>query len=341
MSIESATPNRYDVADRAPFRIADVLLRWETILVLLLAAVIAFNTSISPYFLDIYNLSDATVNFSEKAIVALGMALLIISRDIDLSVAAIIAVASLAMGEAAAAGAPAVVLVLIGLGTGALCGAFNGALVTGFGLPSIVVTIGTMSLFRGLAQVVLGDQAIKNYPPGFTAIGHGYLLNGSPIALPITLSFTTFLALAGLFGYVLHRTVVGRRIFALGNNPVAARFSGIPVDSIRFWLFVVTGAMAGLAAVFLTARIGSTRPNIALGFELEAVTMVVLGGVSIAGGSGTIPGVVLAVFVLGLTTFGLSLINVPGIVINVLNGSLLIAAISLPIIARKFLGKRI
>ena len=99
--------------------------------------------------------------------------------------------------------------------------------------------------------------------------------------------------------------------------------------------------MAGLAAVFLTARIGSTRPNIALGFELEAVTMVVLGGVSIAGGSGTIPGVVLAVFVLGLTTFGLSLINVPGIVINVLNGSLLIAAISLPIIARKFLGKRI
>ena len=98
--------------------------------------------------------------------------------------------------------------------------------------------------------------------------------------------------------------------------------------------------MAGLAAVFLTARIGSTRPNIALGFELEAVTMVVLGGVSITGGSGTIPGVVLAVFVLGLTTFGLSLVNVPGIVINVLNGSLLIAAISLPIIARRLLGKR-
>ena len=336
MTVETTIPNRYDVADRAPFRIADLLLRWETILVLLLAAVIAFNTYISPYFLDIYNLSDATFNFSEKAIVALGMALLIISRDIDLSVAAIIAVASLAMGEASVAGASTPVLIMIGLAVGAACGAFNGALVTGFGLPSIVVTIGTMSLFRGLAQVVLGDQAITKYPPSFAAIGQGYLAKG----VPIPISFTTFLILAAVFAFVLHRTVIGRRIFAQGNNPVAARFSGIPVDRIRFWLFVLTGTMAGLAAVFLTARIGSTRPNIALGFELEAVTMVVLGGVSIAGGSGTIPGVVLAVFVLGLTTFGLSLVNVPGIVINVLNGSLLIAAISLPIIARRFLGKR-
>ena len=335
MTDATPTASRYDVADRAPLRLSDMLLRWETILVLLLVAVIGFNTWISPYFLDVYNLSDATFNFSEKAIVALAMALLIIGRDIDLSVAATIAVASLAMGEASVAGAPTAVLVLVGLAVGAACGAFNGALVTGFGLPSIVVTIGTMSLFRGLAQVVLGDQAITTYPASFQAIG-------SYIApkLPIPISFTTFLVLAALFGFVLHRTVIGRRIFALGNNPVAARFSGIPVGRIRFWLFVLAGLMSGLASVFLTARIGSTRPNIAIGFELEAVTMVVLGGVSIAGGSGTILGVVLAVFVLGLTTFGLSLVNVPGIVINVLNGLLLIGAISLPIIARRLLGKR-
>ena len=338
MSIEStpASANRYDVADRAPFRVTDLMLRWETILVLLLAAVMIFNTWISPYFLDIYNLSDATFNFSEKAIVALSMALLIISRDIDLSVAAIIAVASLAMGEASVAGASMPVLILIGLGVGAACGAFNGALVTGFGLPAIVVTIGTMSLFRGLAQVVLGDQAITTYPASFAAVGQGYLAPG----VPIPISFTVFLVLAAVFGFVLHRTVIGRRIFALGNNPVAARFSGIAVGRIRFWLFVLSGLMAGLAAVFLTARIGSTRPNIALGFELEVVTMAVLGGVSIAGGSGTILGVVLSVFVLGFTTRGLSLVNVPGIVINVLNGSLLIAAISLPIIARRFLARR-
>ena len=336
MTTETAPAPRYDVADRPPFRLGDLMLRWEVILLLLLAAVIGFNTWISPYFLDIYNLSDATFNFSEKALVALAMALLIIARDIDLSVAAIIAVASLAMGEASLAGAPAPVLVLIGLAVGAACGAFNGALVTGFGLPAIVVTIGTMSLFRGLAQVVLGDQAITTYPESFQAIGQGYIAPN----VPVPISFTVFVLLAVLFGFVLHRTAIGRRIFALGNNPQAARFSGIPVNRIRFWLFVLTGLMSGLAAVFLTARIGSTRPNIALGFELEAVTMVVLGGVAISGGSGTILGVVLAVLVLGLTTFGLSLVNVPGIVINVLNGSLLIAAISLPIIARRVLGRK-
>ncbi len=336
MSTQTTTADRYDVADKPPFRTSDLLLRWESILVLLLAAVIVVNTWISPYFLDIYNLSDATFNFSEKAIIALAMALLIIARDIDLSVAAIVAVASLAMGEASSVGATAPVLVLVGLVTGAACGAINGTLVTRFALPSIVVTIGTMSLFRGFAQVVLGDQAFTKYPASFQNIGQGYIAPH----VPVPISFTLFLLLALAFGFVLHRTSIGRRIFAAGSNPIAARFSGIPVDRIRFWLFVLSGTMAGLAAVLLTARIGSTRSNIALGYELEAVTMVVLGGVSIAGGAGTILGVVLAVFVLGLTTFGLSLVNVPGVVINVLNGLLLIAAISVPIIARRVLQKR-
>ena len=133
---------------------------------------------------------------------------------------------------------------------------------------------------------------------------------------------------------MLHRTTTGRRLYAIGNNPVAARFSGIRVDRIRFILFVLSGMASGLAAILLTGRIGSTRPNIALGWELEIVTMVVLGGVSISGGSGTIPGVVLAVFVLGLTTFGMSLVNVPGIVINVLLGALLISAIAVPLVLR-------
>ncbi|HQX85407.1 MAG TPA: ABC transporter permease, partial [Aestuariivirga sp.] len=136
---------RQDVADAAPKSIADRLLRWESILVVLLIAVIVGNTAISPYFLDIYNLSDATYNFSEKAIVALAMALLILVREIDLSVAAIIALASLAIGLAAQAGAGLPVLLLIGPLAGAACGAFNGFLVTRIALPSIVVTIGTMS----------------------------------------------------------------------------------------------------------------------------------------------------------------------------------------------------
>lgn len=324
------------IADAAPRSLSERLLRWESILILLLIAVIAGNTAISPYFLDLYNLSDATYNFSEKAIVALAMALLIIVREIDLSVAAIIAVASLATGLAAQSGAPLPVLLVIGPAVGFACGAFNGFLVTRLALPSIVVTIGTMSLFRGIAQVVLGDQVINRYPANYTVIGQSYLIDWPPLPW----SFVIFLFFAVVFAVVLHRTAFGRKLYAIGNNPTAARFSGIPVDRIRFWLFVTTGTLAGLAAMLLTARIGSTRPNIALGWELEIITMVILGGVSIAGGSGTIPGVVLAIFILGLITFGLSLVNVPGIVISVILGCLLIASIALPIIVRRLLGKR-
>jgi rhamnose transport system permease protein len=257
--------------------------------------------------------------------------LLILAREIDLSVSATVALASLAMGLAVPYGAGPVALAVIGIGVGALCGCVNGALVTGFGLPSIVVTIGTMSLFRGIAQVVLGDGAITDYPPAFTELAQNFLIAMPPLYV----AFITFIVLALIFGLVLHKTIWGRMIYAIGNSPEAARYSGIPVDRIRFLLFMVTGALAGLASALLTARIGSMRPNIALGWELDIVTMVVLGGVSIAGGSGTIPGVVLAVFVLGVATYGLTLINVPGIVINIVLGLLLIAAIALPTLLRR------
>jgi rhamnose transport system permease protein len=227
-------------------------------------------------------------------------------------------------------------LAVIGLIVGLLCGVFNGVLVTQIGLPSIVVTIGTMSLFRGLAQVVLGDQAVTTYPPGFSTVGQGYLIKWPPIAY----SFGLFLVLAAVFAVVLHRTATGRRLFAIGNNPTAAQFSGIAVERMKLALFSLTGLMAGLAAVLLTSRIGSTRSNIALGWELDIITMVILGGVSIAGGVGSIGGVVLAVFVLGLATLALSLVNVPGIVISVLMGLLLIVSIAAPIMIRRVMGYR-
>lgn len=332
----SASTPRYDVLDREPFRWSEFFLRWEFILALLLIGVMIMGTVISPYFLDMWTLSDATFNFSEKAIVALPMALLILTREIDLSVAAIIALASLAMGLCAGLGYGPWTLAAVGLIVGLLCGLFNGVLVTKIGLPSIVVTIGTMSLFRGLAQVVLGDQAVTTYPPGFSTVGQGYFLKWPPVAY----SFALFLSLALVFAVVLHRTATGRKMFAIGNNPTAALFSGIAVDRVKLALFGLTGLMAGLAAVILTSRIGSTRSNIALGWELDIITMVILGGVSISGGVGSIGGVVLAVFVLGLGTLALSLINVPGIVISVMMGLLLIVSIAAPIIIRRVMDYR-
>lgn len=307
---------------------------WEVLLFGVAVAIFVANSLASPYFLDAWNLSDATFNFTEKAMIAFAMALLVIAGEIDLSVAAIIALASTAMGAAAQMGVAAPGLVVIGIGTGLACGIFNGLLVAGIGLPSIVVTIGTMSLFRGISYIVLGDQAYGKYPADFAYFGQGYVF------WVFSFEFVLFLVLAALFAVLLHATNFGRQIFVIGNNPLAARFSGIPVERVKFILFLLTGLMSGIAAVCLTSRLGSTRPSIAQGWELEVVTMVVLGGVSILGGAGTIAGVVIAAFVMGLVTFGLGLLNVPGIVMSIFIGLLLIVTIALPIIARRIRNAR-
>ena len=312
------------IPDRLQSPIQRYLKSWETLLLAVAVAIFMANSFASPYFLNAWNLSDATFNFTEKAMIAFAMALLIISGEIDLSVASMIALASTAMGAAVQAGFGTPVLILVGLGTGVICGAFNGILVTRMGLPSIVVTIGTMSLFRGISYIVLGDQAYRGYPSDFTFFGQGY------IWWVISFEFVLFLIIAIIYGIILHKTNFGRAIFAIGNNPTGALFSGIRVQRVKFILFLLTGFMSGIAAICLTSRLGSTRPSIAFGWELEIITMVVLGGVNILGGSGSIPGVVIAAFVIGLVTFGLGLLNVPGIVMSIVIGTLLIGVIAMP-----------
>ncbi|MEM1400913.1 MAG: ABC transporter permease [Pseudomonadota bacterium] len=315
---------RATIPDRLQTPLERQLKSWESLLLLVAIGIFIANSFASPYFLNAWNLSDATFNFTEKAMIAFAMALLIISGEIDLSVAAIIALASTAMGAAAQMGVGTPGLVLIGLAVGLICGAFNGFLVTRLGLPSIVVTIGTMSLFRGISYIVLGDQAYRDYPDDFAYFGQGY------VWWVISFEFVLFALIAVIYAIILHATNFGRAVYAIGNNATGALFSGIRVQRVKFILFLLTGLMSGIAAVCLTSRLGSTRPSIAFGWELEIVTMVVLGGVSILGGSGSIPGVVIAAFVMGLVTFGLGLLNVPGIVMSIVIGALLISVIALP-----------
>jgi len=312
------------IPDRLQSTFERRLKSWESLLMLVAIAIFIANSFATPYFLNAWNLSDATFNFTEKAMIAFAMALLIISGEIDLSVASIIALASTAMGAAVQVGVDTPGLILIGLTVGVICGAFNGILVTGLGLPSIVVTIGTMSLFRGISYIVLGDQAFRGYPSDFAFFGQGYVF------WVISFELVLFAIIAVIYGIILHKTNFGRAVFAIGNNATAALFSGIRVNRVKFILFLMTGFMSGIAAICLTSRLGSTRPSIAFGWELEIVTMVVLGGVSILGGSGSIPGVVIAAFVMGLVTFGLGLLNVPGIVMSIVIGALLISVIALP-----------
>jgi len=308
---------------------ARVLLRWESVLAGVLVLEFVLFTSISPYFLSVDTLSDASFNFTERALVALPLALLIVAGEIDISVGAIMALASVAMGLAAEQGVGTPGLACIGLATGLAAGCVNGALVTWGRVPSIVATIGTMTFFRGIAYAVLGDRVLKNYPESFAVFGQGYAFG------PVSIELALFIVLAIVFGLVLHRTRWGRAIFAIGANPVATRFAGIPVDRYRFVLFALTGMASGLAALLLTSRLGSTRPSIAQGWELEIISIVILGGVSVWGGKGSILGVVLAALVFGLVTFGLGLMNIPGIVMSIFTGALLILVVAIPALVQK------
>ena len=309
--------------------IAALLRRWESMLVLVLLLGFTLFSLSSPYFLSVDTLSDATFNFTERAMVALPLALLIIAGEIDISVAGIIALASVAMGLAAEQGAGTGVIAAVGLGTGLVAGCINGALITLGRVPAIVATIGTMTLFRGIAYAVLGDRVLKNYPESFSAFGQGYLFG------PVSIELALFVVMAVVVALFLHATRWGRVVYAIGANAVATRFAGIPVDRYRFALFALTGLASGMAAVLLTSRLGSTRPSIAQGWELEIISIVILGGVSVWGGKGSIFGVVLAALVFGLVTFGLGLMNIPGIVMSIFTGALLILVVAVPALAQR------
>jgi len=306
-------------------RVVNLLTRWEFILFALLILESVVFSNLSPHYLDGFNLLNTTFNFSEKAILALPMIFVILSGDIDISVAAIIALCSFVMGDAAAHGASPAVLVFLGLGVGVLAGLFNGLLIAGLGMPAIAVTLASQSLFRGISQAVLEDQAYTHYPAGFGVLGQGYL---GKTFVPLELVF--FLVLAVIMGFILHKTTYGRKLYAIGNSASAARFSGIPVDRIRLFNFVLNGLFSGIAAILLTSRIGSTRPNIAMGYELEAITLVVLGGVSITGGKGNIFGVLLATFLLGYLKFGMGLLNLSAKIMVITTGALLVTAVLIP-----------
>lgn len=304
---------------------ADFLLRWESMLFFIFVFVFAANSALSPYFLDTANLFDSTFNFMEKAVMAMPMMFVIILGEIDISVASIISLSSLFMGMASKAGMDWPALLAIGLAVGLAAGIFNGLLITRLSIPSIAVTLGSSSLFRGIANAVLGDQAYTKYPEGFAFFGQGYL--GASL---IPFQDLVFVVCALAAGIVLNRTVFGRHLYAIGNNPTAARFSGVPVARVRLAAFALNGLAAGVAAILLTSRIGSTRPNIASGWELDVITSVVLGGVAITGGKGNIAGVVISIFLLGSLKFGMGVLNVSGKVMNIITGALLVVAILLP-----------
>ena len=313
------------------------LARWEVLLAVILMLLIWEGTNVSRVFLTGGNFSNLTSAVMEVAIMALPMTLIIITGEIDLSVESTVGLAGALLGWLWAAGVPLEVGIPIVLIAGAFAGLFNGLLVTRLGLPSLVVTLGTLALFRGFANVILGTRAISNFPSGFVQFGFGNV-PGTPIPWPLVV----FVILGVVFWLVLHATWIGRQVFALGKNKDAARYSGVRVGTLKTGLFVVNGLVAALAGVILTARFSSARSDNGTNLTLTVVTIVLLGGVDINGGKGTIPGVILAVFTLAVLQSALRLIQVPGEYQAVAVGLLLIVSVTAPYLARQsrsFIGR--
>lgn len=304
--------------------------RWESLLTVVLVAVIVGGAVASPFLLTPGNFSNLTVAVIEVSIMALPMALVVIAGEIDLSVESMVGLSSAILGYLYAAGVPLWIAILVVLFVGVMGGLLNGLLVTRGGLPSLVVTLGTLALYRGLALVVLGPRAISQFPPAFTTFGFG-TIPGTPIPWPVLV----FAILAVVLGLILHRTWVGREIYAVGKSPRAAAFSGIQVARLKTALFVLSGVVAALCGVILTARFASARADAGTGMTLTVVTIVLLGGVNIFGGSGSIVGVVLAAATLAVLENALRLTGIPSDYQGIVVGLLLIVSVGVPNVAHQ------
>ncbi len=299
--------------------------RWEAVLLVVLVVTIIGNAALSPFYLGFGNFINLFWLSIEKIIVVVAMAFVIINGEIDLSVASVMGFSAAVMASMQVSGdIPFLLAVVFGILAGALAGLVQGLLIARIGLPSLVVTLAGLIGFRGAARVILEDRSIGDFPEWFDRLGQQPLLGPIPLALII------FFAILAVAWVVLERGSFGRKVYIIGNSADVARYSGIGVSGVKLRLFIVSGLTAGLAGVLFAARLGSVRGSLAEFFELDIITMVLLGGVSIFGGSGTMFGVVLAVFTVLNIRNGLGLANVDGIMQTGVVGLLLLGSVLVP-----------
>ena len=307
---------------------------WDGFLAVLALALLAYAVLAVPNFATAFNLSQAAAGISEKALLALPLVLLIIAREIDLSVASILALTSVVLGVLVRADVGLLLAVPVVLLVGALCGAFNGLLVVGLELPSLVVTLGTLALFRGIGYIVLGSDSVNVFPDVLTDLG---IENVAGTIVPWTL--VPFLVLAPIFAIVLQHTATGRRIYALGGNPDAALYAGVRSRRLRFNLCVVSGLVCAVAGIVFTARLANARANNALGFELDVITVALLGGISVFGGRGRLTGVLWALVLVATLRNVLGLLQIGGDAQGIAIGLLLIGSLLIGNLAERLLER--
>ena len=300
---------------------------WEGLLLVILLVVVIINALNTPAYLTVGNWVNLFELYIEKIIIALVMTFIIINGEIDLSVASIMALSAATMAFLHEREVAFPIAVLAGLLAGAACGAFNGFWIARVGLPSLVVTLAGLITYRGLALVLVEDRSIGNFPDWFSHLGQEPLVWRLPLALFI------FMAGVVLAIFVLQYSGFGRYVYAIGNNKDVARYSGVNVSRVKMTLFVASGFIAGLAGVLYAAHLGAMRGSTADGFELDIITMVLLGGVSIFGGTGSLWGVLLSILIILNLRNGMGLANVSGEIQKGVVGVLLILSVLVPNLA--------
>jgi len=305
---------------------------------LLLIAVLAVSLLGSKNFADINYILKATSRYMEYAIIALIMTFIIIAGQIDLSVASCMACVATFTALMYHAGVPMELAIVLGLASGFCLGLVNGSLVAFANLPPLIVTIGTMALFRGTSQIFIGDKSLSKFPSWFNSLEKLPIIKIGDTLIPITLIF--FIVLAAGFYLLLHRTGLGRKIYSLGTNKTAAIYSGVNTKKVTLLLFGFSSLFAGLAGIMTMSRLMVVRFDMAQGGELEIITMVLLGGTDINGGKGSILGTFIAVFIVIILKTGLMVANIKAQDQMFIMGALLLLSIIIPNIARIMKEKR-
>ncbi|GGP24710.1 ABC transporter permease [Silvimonas amylolytica] len=309
---------------------------WEAMLCVVLVMSLGLGRGLSAEFLGTANVSNLLADFTEIALMALPMTLIIVAAEIDLSVASVMGMSSALMGVLWHMGLSMPLVVVLVLAAGILAGLFNGLVIVRLGLPSLAITIGTLAMFRGFSYLLLGDQAIADFPASWTTFGIS-TVGDSFLPQPFIL---VIIAAVG-FTVLLQSTAFGRSLYAIGSNQTAAHFSGIDVARTKIKLFVMSGFMSALAGIIYTLRFSSARGDNGEGFELSVVAAVLFGGVSIFGGKGSLVGVLLSLLIIGVLKNALTLYDVSSEVLTIVTGLLLLSSVLVPNMAERLRAARI
>lgn len=313
--------DKYTIEDRKKLSLKNFIFQWEFLLLIILLAIIIMNSVLSPNFLKINTIFNASKQFLDKGFIVLPMTLVLLLGCIDISVGSLAAFTSVIIGFSFQLGIPMVLSICIGILLGAICGILNGFLVSTFDdVPPMILTLGAMGIYRGLSYILIENNSISGFPLWFSNLSWGDFF-GVPIILIAYLIFCI------IFIWILHKTALGREIYSIGFNKKTSFFSGIKVKKNIIVVYCLLGIMSAICGIFLMSRMSSVRADIAVGYELEVIAMVVLGGVSTSGGVGKMFGPIISVFIIGFLRYGLGLINVSSQVITLIIGLLLVGSV--------------